>query len=480
MSFGASKQMRRTLSFRLTAWYASLFFLSTVILFGVTYGVLARSLQRRDRNDLRAALKIYKESYHRGGQKEIEREVNETQDERDHSRFLVRLAQGAEQTRFLDGPASWRKQFDLAFLARMSMDNGRAIFRVPSLDGDEEVLEVIASRLDGNMLLQVGRSTKQREDLLERYRQAFLAVLFPVLLVSIAGGAFLTSRALRPLRWLIATLQRSIATGALTTRAPEPDTQDELRELTQLFNTLLERISLLIGGMQGTLDNVAHDLRTPLTRLRGLAELALQNNAPDSDLREALATCLEESERILAMLNMLMDISEAEHGAMKLERTPLTVQALVAQAVELYSDVAEEKGVRLSTDVPPDLQLLADCNRMAQVVANLLDNALKYTPQGGQISITAGQRDSHIVLAVQDTGIGIAPEDLPHIWERLYRGDKSRSERGLGLGLSVVKAIVQAHGGSVTVHSTPGNGSVFSVTLPVLPPQQSSAAGVAR
>ena len=317
------------------------------------------------------------------------------------------------------------------------------------------------------MLLQVGKSTHEREELLERFRGTFISVMGPILLLSVAGGALLSVRALRPLRGLIHTLHAIIATGALATRASVPGTEDEVAELSRLFNTMLGRISLLISGMQSTLDNVAHDLRTPMTRLRGMAEVVLHTETSETALREALANCIEESDRILTMLNTLMDISEAEHGAMRLEKEPVSAGELITQAIELYHDVADDKAIQLATSIPPELTFSADRNRMLQVLTNLLDNAIKYTASGGQVTLTATRDDQHIVLIVTDTGVGIPPDDLPHIWDRLYRGDTSRSQRGLGLGLSLVKAIVQAHRGEVAVSSQLGRGARFSLTLPL-------------
>jgi signal transduction histidine kinase len=168
------------------------------------------------------------------------------------------------------------------------------------------------------------------------------------------------------------------------------------------------------------------------------------------------------------MLNTLMDISEAETGTMKLQLEVVDIQALLEDAVELYRHVAEDKGVTISASASPDLRLTADHSRLRQVLANLLDNAIKYTPRGGNVSLSAFEKSGQAVIIVEDTGVGIPQEETSRIWERLYRVDKSRSQRGLGLGLSLVKAVVQAHQGSVEVSSAPGVGSSFTLLLPTV------------
>jgi len=314
--------------------------------------------------------------------------------------------------------------------------------------------------------VQVGKSTETRDELLAHYRTSLFTVLAGIVLIGLAGGAMLTRWTLQPIRRLAAAVQTIMRTGKVDARVPVSGTADPLDELGALFNGMLDRIESLIGGMRGSLDNVAHDLRTPMTRLRATAERALQGE-PDATLyRDALADCLEESERVTEMLNTLMDISEAETGTMTLAREAVDVGRLLAETVELFEDVAEEKGVALALEPASSLLVDADPTRLRRVLANLVDNAVKYTPAGGRVTCAAQAEGADTLLVVRDTGSGIAADDLPRIWDRLYRADRSRSERGLGLGLSLVKAIVEAHGGRVEVSSTPGAGSAFTVRLP--------------
>jgi heavy metal sensor kinase len=465
MSFAALNRIRKTLSFRLTIWYFGLFTLSAGVLFGTAYVLLGATLQGKDREAIQFELQEYAAEYQRGGLDAVEKEIALQRSHTGNMLFFVRVADPDNHTLLLSIPSQWNR-FDLTQLEKPDTSADERWIQIPA-KGDEEVLEIVSSRQPDEIVLQVGINTEDREEVLEHFRDLLVVIMLPVIALGLGGGSFFAWRALRPVRNFIQTLQSILTTGKLTARAPVTEAGDELDELSTLFNNMLDRIAVLISGMQSALDNVAHDLRTPMTRLRGMAELALQPEQSETTLRDALVNCLEEADRIHAMLNTLMDISEAEHGAMKLEIQPLNVQDLVMQSIELYREVAEDKAIQLLASVPPELSLYADRNRMLQSLANLLDNAIKYTPSGGQVTMTAARDDHHIVLTVTDTGIGIPAEDLPRIWDRLYRGDKSRSQRGLGLGLSFVKAIAQAHHGSVQVSSTPEGGSTFTLSLPL-------------
>src|SRR5215475_14548226 len=304
------KRIQQTLGFRLTAWYSGLFTLSTLALFATAYVLLSSSLERRDREALQLKLKEYAAEYQRGGMEATARKIAFENGQAGKALFFVRVAGPDNKTLFCTIPKRWQG-FDVAQLEKSSVSAAIQWIHVPMKenddDDDDDVLEIASFRLPDGALLQVGTSTERREDLLERFGNTFAGIMIPVVVIGLAGGAFLAFRVLRPLRGLLNSLQSILATGNLAARVPVVDTGDELDELSVLFNGLLEKIGLLITGMQDSLDNVAHDLRTPMTRVRGIAELALQAEKKEDLLREALATCVEESERILAMVNTLMD-----------------------------------------------------------------------------------------------------------------------------------------------------------------------------
>ena len=446
---------------RLTVWYATLFVASALVLFGLAYLLLASSLEQRDRENIRLQLDDLAGNYNDGGVPGLKRALAVRERAGAGRPFLVRLTAPDGRMALLSIPDHWL-DFDLGKLERPAPDGEWTAIRARD---DEDTLEVASRRLGDGAVLQVGRSTEDREQVLERYRQTVTIIAIPVLVLAFGGGAFLASRALQPVRQIIHTV-RAIRAGAMDARVPTRQTGDELDELSALFNDMIERISILIAGMRGALDNVAHDLRTPMSRIRGAAEAGLQSGADLHACREALADCLEETDRLLVMLNTLMDISEAETGALALSRDAVDVRALLEDVIDLYRFVAEDQGVALLVSTPPGLEANLDRIRMRQVLANLVDNALKHTPTGGRIELRARSERRTLVIAVKDTGAGIAPDELPRIWDRLYRGKHTRSQRGLGLGLSLVRAVVRAHGGDVEASTALGVGSTFTITVP--------------
>lgn len=431
---------RNAFGLRIASWYAALFAVSAIAIVALTYAVAARTLAERDHQILRSTVAEYAGAYARGGLRLLANTVQAEQAVAPE-RLFVRVYDRGVESLVLSNPQGW----------------------------DLQHVEFESAQLDDGTLVQVGKSNEPRVALLERLRVALGLMTLLILVFALAGGWLATESAMGPIRSLTHTVRRIIETGRPDARVPLAPLRrgDAIDELGLLFNTMLDRIQRLVEAMRGSLDNVAHDLRTPLARLRSRAELALTQPADTERYREALAECVEETDRTLTMLDTLMDISEAESGAMQLVRQPADLREVVERAVELYRDVADANGVSLSVATPAAVVVLGDRTRLEQVAANLLDNALKYTPRGGRVDVELAPDGDGGVLEIRDTGRGIPADELPRIWERLFRGDRSRGERGLGLGLSLVKAIVEAHGGRVTVTSQPDHGSTFTVRLPL-------------
>jgi signal transduction histidine kinase len=428
----------RAFGLRIGLWYAALFVAGSTAVVVLTYLLTAASLEQRDRQIIQSKLGAYASIY-----------------ERDGIGALADTVQGEQQT------APER-------LFVRVVDRGAEAIVLSDLQGwDPSTLELGNARLPDGTLVQVGKSTQARTELLSRFRATLGLVTVSILLVALGGGWLATFSATLPIRRLIDAVGRIIHTGRTDARVPLEGTGDAIDELTALFNEMLDKIEGLVTAMRGALDNVSHDLRTPLTRLRASAEMALTTEAADPDrYREALADCVEESDRVLIMLNTLMDISEAESGAMQLHLQRVRLRDVVSRALDLYREVADSRRVSIVSGPIDDVEVSADRTRLEQVAANLLDNAVKYTRAGGSVEVSTGRIDGRAFLRVRDTGVGIPADELPRIWDRLFRGDQSRGERGLGLGLSLVKAVVRAHGGSVDVATEPGVGSTFTVELP--------------
>jgi signal transduction histidine kinase len=457
------KQKRRTFGYRLNLWFIAVLVLLSTIVFLTAYLILSQSIAAKDREVIRAQLEVYRAWYQQGGLNALNEHFVQRDDSGKES-FFVRVA-GTENTGMFISLPRPSDQFDLSALQNTAVNKTLSWLTLPAQNRSTDWLIATAQLPDGDRL-QVGKTTEAQTALLEHFQFIFGWSVLCAAVLGLAGGSWLTHRALTPIRQLISGLEQVITTGKFDQLIPVGRASDELSQLAGLFNQVLGKNAGLIRGMREALDNVAHDLRTPLARLRATAENALQSADDAAVVREALSDALEESDRVLTMLTTLMDISEAEVGLMKLDRCDINLTGIVTGVIDLYQFVSEDKGIQIATDIPADLICFADPIRLRQILVNLLDNALKYTPKGGKVEFSAHADASDIVIQMKDNGIGIAADELSRIWERLYRGDKSRTQRGLGLGLSLVKAVVEAHHGTVSVESEVGCGSTFTVMLP--------------
>jgi heavy metal sensor kinase len=290
-----------------------------------------------------------------------------------------------------------------------------------------------------------------------------MAVLF---VLAAVVGWFMAKRALAGVAIVTRTARR-ISDRSLNERVPVKTRVNEIDQLAITFNQMLDRIENLVTGIKEMSDNIAHDLKSPITRIRGLAEVSLTSGSSHQDYESMAGATIEECDRLLDMINTMLIISRAEAGVNQLDCQQLNITRLVRDACALFQSPAEDKNLTMICSGPENISIYGDIRLIQRMVANLLDNAIKYTPVNGRIDVAVSTvGDQSIRIVVKDNGIGISVKDLEHIFERFYRCDPSRSQAGTGLGLSFARAAARAHGGDITATSEPDKGSTFTVVLP--------------
>ncbi len=331
---------------------------------------------------------------------------------------------------------------------------------------DKKILSIITSVYGNNILIQAAKDGSEWYGVYSKLVRKTLLFVAGSTLLLLPLALYYVRLSLSSLvftREKITELAQTQKSGLL----PEDGNGPELDSLYKQVNRFIRQNYHLVSEMQDSLDNVAHDLRTPMTRLRSVAEYGLQAEDDAERLREALSDCLEESERVLAMLKIMMSVAEAESGTMQLELREAEIGETLAEIITLYEYVAEEKMVEVRLETEAEVYVMLDRTRISQVWANLLDNAIKYGKEGGWVKISVTLDGSYGVVVFEDNGMGISENEQGRIWERLYRGDRSRSQKGLGLGLNYVRAVLEAHGATISVSSILHEGSRFEVRLPL-------------
>jgi heavy metal sensor kinase len=317
-------------------------------------------------------------------------------------------------------------------------------------------------------IVEVGVSTERTESTL-RQVLLLLVIGMPIAVcIAVAGGFILVKRALKPVDG-IARKAEQITQLNLSERLPVMRTGDELESLSVSLNHMISRLEDAIQTSKRFVADASHELRTPLTVLRGEVESLAQDAQLRAHTRESLGSMLEEVDRLSEIVESLLALSKLDAGEASAERVKFDLAELVTTTAEQMSLLAEDKNIKVECDAAPDVIVEGDRARMKQVVVNLLDNAIKYTPNGGRVILKISRTAREAILEVADNGMGIPADALPHMFKRFFRVDDSRSrdQGGAGLGLSIVKSICNAHGAAVEVSSTPGEGSRFRVRQPL-------------
>jgi heavy metal sensor kinase len=455
--------MNLSIRWRLTLWNTTAL---AVVLLGfaaLVYGLVARALYQQVDSRLLAGLRELEEYEHAatGSDERLRHWVYELKEHEDVFAVVYGSA-GEVRERTVELAAA-----SVPVLPASLPGERRLRDLVVPLVGRQRTLEA-GVRLGGRDCVVLLMAPLERVDSeLGQLLTALLVAVPAALLVCGCVGYLLARKALAPVGQL-RRLTREITADRLDRRLPVTRPGDELGGLAETINEMVGRLERSFAEIRRFTADASHELRTPLAAIRTEAEVALSKPLDPEECRHLLGSILEECARLTLLTEQLLALAREDAGVARQAQEPVDLTTLVRDAAETMRPLAESRGVELRCETAGAAEVRGDAARLRQVLYNLLDNAIKYTPERGMVWVSAGRRGRDAVVTVQDTGVGIPPEHLSRVFDRFYRVDKARSreEGGTGLGLSIARSIVTAHGGRIELTSTPGHGTTCTVTLP--------------
>lgn len=457
---------RHSLAFRLTLWYAGIFLVTSCVAFLFFYLLITTVIRERTDQDLLEEVRILVSIRNTQGIQAARQQATLQAQAAGEKKIFFRFLYPTGIAFSSSNMTYWRDiGIKRSILTRLLEDNQPVFDTIKSPDRQHQI-RVLYAFVSPSVILQIGQSMENHTRFIEAFRKIFITTMAILFFVAAVVGWFLARRALAGVETVTQTA-RHISGSSLEDRVPVNKREDEIDRLAITFNQMLDRIQALVTEIKEMSDNIAHDLKSPITRIRGISEIALTTGASPNDYEKIAASTIEECDRLLDMIDTMLVISKTEAGVSSLEKNEINISSVLRDACELFQPAAEDKGLTLICDAVRDFKIYGDIRLIQRMIANLLDNAIKYTPSDGRVGISAHAASSQrMEIVVTDTGVGISEKDLPHIFERFYRCDPSRSQAGTGLGLSFARTVARAHGGDITVKSSPNQGSTFSVTLP--------------
>lgn len=456
-----------TLSFRLSLWYMVAFVFLLVTTFSLTFIILEISFNNEINDDLEQDIGEYRKLFIAEGIDSVIGEINRDVKPEDSNDEFILIKDKNSQKIFSSDMSRWGdtgfSEEAIKYFNNMEL-SPNIYYETLEITPDNENARVASAFLGSDLFIQIGESLEPSNDLLDLLLYIFVAVFFAVISLAYLLGWFVSRHAVRSIKE-VSLAAADIRNGNLDSRVEVTGQRDEIQDLADTFNSMAEKIKELITEMREMIDNIAHDLRSPLGRIRMISEVTLSNNK-DEDCRTSASTILEQCDNLLQYINSILDVAEAESGVFLVQNEQVNLTSITENACELFETVADAKNIKFSESLVHDCVLSGNKQSLQRMIANVLDNAMKYTPEKGQVSVNLCRDNEKINLIISDSGIGISDSEQTRVFERFFRSDQSRSEEGCGLGLSFALAVARAHGGDIELASEHGKGSTFSIILP--------------
>ncbi len=454
-----------SLNFRLTMWFVTVFSLCLIVIFVGFYYIAGEFLYRSADRGVSYELEEAVNKYHDAGIEALANHIVEEANEYGEDKVFFRVLSPEGKVLHASNLLSWGT-IPVSGTTILAVEELSIVSEMLQMPKSGRIVRIVSRAVDSDIILQGGVYIDEELTLMRHYRVVFPLVGIVVVLMAGITGYFVVSKAMRRVEG-VTQLANQISSGNLAVRLPIEIRDDEIGQLSTTFNRMLDRIQGLVKGMKQVTDDVAHELRSPITRIRTRAELALIH--VDENQISLAENTIEECDRILELINTMLDISEADSGAVSMKEEVVNLGDIVQDAIELFQPVAEARGIQVDFEGDGGAFVKGDLSKLQRAISNVLDNAIKFTLADGKVMLRLKKLNvGKVQISVQDSGIGVSKDSIPLVFERFYRADTSRSTPGSGLGLTLSKSIVEAHKGEMFFVSRQGKGTTVSIQLPLV------------
>ncbi|PCH97214.1 MAG: hypothetical protein COB83_02885 [Gammaproteobacteria bacterium] len=455
-----------TLSFRLTFWYTCLVIVLITIVFYASYFSLKNKLDQDMKYDLFEDIVEYQILYQKEGLEGIKKEIEQEIKLGEEEGFFFQLYNQEKELIYSSDLSHWQFLPENNRTIEHVFSTRQPVFQTINIQGEDYRAKTIYDLIAPDVLLYTGETTQDIADVMILLSRIFFQMFLIAIPITFGIGWLMSTRAVKGIKE-VSCIAAEIEKGNLDRRVSVLPQGDEITQLVDTFNAMLDRIRVLIFEMTEMTDNIAHDLRSPLARIRIISEVSLSNDRTHEEFRNAASDTIEECDRLLQMINSALDVAEVEADTLQITKQKVDLSQLIQDACELFEVISEDKGIKLTYNMENNCIINGNIQNLQRMIANILDNAIKYTLEGGVVDVVITSNRQNIKIIVIDTGMGIPEQDQTRVFDRFYRCDQSRAYDGCGLGLSFSKAVARSHGGDINLSSCLQKGSCFTIELPI-------------